>query len=102
MTSDLTNGVCYVLSLLFRSTGFYNTSSSRVLLQLSEMSVTMLRDSASSSALNTITPSTTCPSLVEGSYTDLRSVPGRPPLRPPEDRLVWGRVLRPAPCVTPV
>uniref|UniRef100_A0A8C5B3F4 plus-end-directed kinesin ATPase n=1 Tax=Gadus morhua TaxID=8049 RepID=A0A8C5B3F4_GADMO len=70
--------------------------------KLSEMSVTMLRDSASSSALNTITPSTTCPSLVEGSYTDLRSVPGRPPLRPPEDRLVWGRVLRPAPCVTPV
>uniref|UniRef100_A0A8C4ZBG5 plus-end-directed kinesin ATPase n=1 Tax=Gadus morhua TaxID=8049 RepID=A0A8C4ZBG5_GADMO len=56
--------------------------------KLSEMSVTMLRDSASSSALNTITPSTTCPSLVEGSYTDLRSVPGRPPLRPPEDRLV--------------
>ncbi|CAL8310016.1 unnamed protein product [Lota lota] len=42
--------------------------------KLSEMSVTMLRDSASSSALNTITPSTTCPSLVEGSYVsaDLR------------------------------
>uniref|UniRef100_A0A8C5AJQ4 plus-end-directed kinesin ATPase n=1 Tax=Gadus morhua TaxID=8049 RepID=A0A8C5AJQ4_GADMO len=62
--------------------------------KLSEMSVTMLRDSASSSALNTITPSTTCPSLVEGSYTDLRSVPGRPPLRPPEDRLVRPRPPR--------
>ncbi|XP_059923188.1 kinesin-like protein KIF1A isoform X2 [Gadus macrocephalus] len=49
--------------------------------KLSEMSVTMLRDSASSSALNTITPSTTCPSLVEGSYTDLRppSVRSRAP-----------------------
>ena len=55
--------------------GFYSPSLSGVLLQLSEMSVTMLRDSASSSALNTITPSTTCPSLVEGSYTDLRSAP---------------------------
>lgn len=44
--------------------------------QISEMSVTTLRDSASISALNTITPSSTCPSLVEGCYgdADLRSV----------------------------
>lgn len=44
--------------------------------QISEMSVTTLRDSASISALNTITPSSTCPSLVEGCYgnAELRSV----------------------------
>lgn len=42
--------------------------------QISEMSVTTLRDSASVSALNTITPSSTCPSLVEGyGNTELRS-----------------------------
>uniref|UniRef100_A0A668AAQ2 plus-end-directed kinesin ATPase n=1 Tax=Myripristis murdjan TaxID=586833 RepID=A0A668AAQ2_9TELE len=42
--------------------------------KLSEMSVTMLRDSTSASALNTLAPSSTCPSLVEGCYgnTDLR------------------------------
>ncbi|KAK0134514.1 Kinesin-like protein KIF1B [Merluccius polli] len=47
--------------------------------KLSEMSVTVLRDSASSSTLNTITPSTTCPSLVEGCYSnsDLRPPAGR-------------------------
>lgn len=45
-------------------------------LQISEMSITMLRDSASISALNTITPSSTCPSLVDGCYgnPELRSV----------------------------
>lgn len=44
--------------------------------QISEMSVTTLKDSPSISAFNTITPSSTCPSLVEGySNTDLRSVP---------------------------
>uniref|UniRef100_A0A7N6B7A4 plus-end-directed kinesin ATPase n=1 Tax=Anabas testudineus TaxID=64144 RepID=A0A7N6B7A4_ANATE len=39
-------------------------------LQISEMSVTTLRDSPSVSALNTITPSSTCPSLVEGCFTN--------------------------------
>ncbi|XP_068447747.1 kinesin-like protein KIF1A isoform X15 [Clinocottus analis] len=47
--------------------------------KISEMSVTILRDSASISALNTITPSSTCPSLVEGCYGD-------PELRPPMPR----------------
>ncbi|XP_037324670.2 kinesin-like protein KIF1A isoform X15 [Pungitius pungitius] len=47
--------------------------------KISEMSVTMLRDSASISALNTITPSSTCPSLVEGCYGDTE-------LRPPMPR----------------
>uniref|UniRef100_A0A7N6FKU9 plus-end-directed kinesin ATPase n=1 Tax=Anabas testudineus TaxID=64144 RepID=A0A7N6FKU9_ANATE len=37
---------------------------------ISEMSVTTLRDSPSVSALNTITPSSTCPSLVEGCFTN--------------------------------
>ncbi|XP_061096808.1 kinesin-like protein KIF1A isoform X10 [Conger conger] len=43
--------------------------------KLSEMSVTMLRDSTSASALSTLTPSSTCPSLVEGRYnnTELRT-----------------------------
>uniref|UniRef100_A0A8C6TQ55 plus-end-directed kinesin ATPase n=1 Tax=Neogobius melanostomus TaxID=47308 RepID=A0A8C6TQ55_9GOBI len=42
--------------------------------KISEMSVTTLKDSPSISTLNTIAPSTTCPSLVEGCYpTDLRS-----------------------------
>uniref|UniRef100_A0A3P9M376 plus-end-directed kinesin ATPase n=1 Tax=Oryzias latipes TaxID=8090 RepID=A0A3P9M376_ORYLA len=36
--------------------------------KISEMSVTVLKDSPSTYALNTITPSSTCPSLVEGSY----------------------------------
>uniref|UniRef100_A0A8B9KCY1 plus-end-directed kinesin ATPase n=1 Tax=Astyanax mexicanus TaxID=7994 RepID=A0A8B9KCY1_ASTMX len=36
--------------------------------KLSEMSVTLMRDSTSVSALNTLTPSSTCPSLVEGRY----------------------------------
>ncbi|XP_067369443.1 kinesin-like protein KIF1A isoform X3 [Channa argus] len=38
--------------------------------KISEMSVTTLRDSTSISALNTITPSSTCPSLVEGCYSN--------------------------------
>lgn len=43
--------------------------------QISEMSVTTLRESTSISAFNTITPSSTCPSLVEGyGNTELRSV----------------------------
>ncbi|XP_035269448.1 kinesin-like protein KIF1A isoform X4 [Anguilla anguilla] len=43
--------------------------------KLSEMSVTTLRDSTSASALSTLTPSSTCPSLVEGRYgnTELRT-----------------------------
>ncbi|XP_064808706.1 kinesin-like protein KIF1A isoform X4 [Oncorhynchus masou masou] len=36
--------------------------------KLSEMSVTLLRESTSTTALNTLTPSSTCPSLVEGCY----------------------------------
>uniref|UniRef100_A0A3P9HDI7 PH domain-containing protein n=1 Tax=Oryzias latipes TaxID=8090 RepID=A0A3P9HDI7_ORYLA len=44
------------------------------------MSVTVLKDSPSTYALNTITPSSTCPSLVEGSYikADLRLPRPRP------------------------
>ncbi|KAM8875097.1 kinesin-like protein KIF1A isoform 17-T17 [Spinachia spinachia] len=55
--------------------------------KISEMSITMLRDSASISALNTITPSSTCPSLVEGCYGDAE-------LRPPMPR---SRALSPGP-----
>ncbi|XP_073708254.1 kinesin-like protein KIF1A isoform X7 [Garra rufa] len=43
--------------------------------KLSEMSVTLLKDSATVCAENTLTPSSTCPSLVEGRYghnTELR------------------------------
>uniref|UniRef100_A0A8C2B4F9 plus-end-directed kinesin ATPase n=1 Tax=Cyprinus carpio TaxID=7962 RepID=A0A8C2B4F9_CYPCA len=43
--------------------------------KLSEMSVTLLKDSASVCAESTLTPSSTCPSLVEGHYghnTELR------------------------------
>ncbi|KAM4628695.1 kinesin-like protein KIF1A [Polymixia lowei] len=47
--------------------------------KLSEMSVTVLRDSTSVSALNTIIPSSTCPSLVEGCYVNTE-------LRPPTPR----------------
>lgn len=64
---------------------FLSTESSHLLrcgsvwlcsLQISEMSITTLRESTSISALNTITPSSTCPSLVEGCYSNagLRSV----------------------------
>ncbi|XP_034386074.1 kinesin-like protein KIF1A [Cyclopterus lumpus] len=55
--------------------------------KISEMSVTMLRDSVSISALNTITPSSTCPSLVEGCYGDAE-------LRPPMPR---SRAVSPSP-----
>ncbi|XP_060723750.1 kinesin-like protein KIF1A isoform X8 [Tachysurus vachellii] len=44
--------------------------------KLSEMSVTLMRDSTSISDINTLTPSSTCPSLVEGRYssnTELRA-----------------------------
>ncbi|XP_028259347.1 kinesin-like protein KIF1A isoform X11 [Parambassis ranga] len=47
--------------------------------KISEMSITTLRDSTSISALNTITPSSTCPSLVEGCYSNVE-------LRPPTPR----------------
>ncbi|XP_032382859.1 kinesin-like protein KIF1A isoform X1 [Etheostoma spectabile] len=55
--------------------------------KISEMSVTMLRDSASISALNTITPSSTCPSLVDGCY-------GNAELRVPMPR---SRAVSPSP-----
>ncbi|XP_076582770.1 kinesin-like protein KIF1A isoform X13 [Chaetodon auriga] len=55
--------------------------------KISEMSVTTLRDSASISALNTITPSSTCPSLVEGCYSNAE-------LRPPTPR---SRAVSPSP-----
>ncbi|XP_069378621.1 kinesin-like protein KIF1A isoform X9 [Paralichthys olivaceus] len=55
--------------------------------RISEMSVTTLRDSTSISALNTITPSSTCPSLVEGCY-------GTTELRPPMPR---SRAVSPGP-----
>ncbi|XP_072560627.1 kinesin-like protein KIF1A isoform X3 [Paramormyrops kingsleyae] len=44
-----------------------SASESKVIQQLSEMSVTLLRDS-SASGLSTMTPSSTCPSLVDGHY----------------------------------
>ncbi|XP_074524159.1 kinesin-like protein KIF1A isoform X14 [Halichoeres trimaculatus] len=47
--------------------------------KISEMSVTTLKDSTSISALNTIIPSTTCPSLVDGCYSSAE-------LRPPAPR----------------
>ncbi|KAM9761870.1 kinesin-like protein KIF1A isoform 15-T17 [Menidia menidia] len=49
--------------------------------KISEMSVTMFKDSPSISALNTITPSSTCPSLVEGSYSHAELRPPTPLLR---------------------
>ncbi|XP_074492649.1 kinesin-like protein KIF1A isoform X13 [Sebastes fasciatus] len=55
--------------------------------KISEMSVTVLRDSTSISALNTIIPSSTCPSLVEGCY-------GNAELRPPMPR---SRAVSPSP-----
>ncbi|XP_071343293.1 kinesin-like protein KIF1A isoform X14 [Trachinotus anak] len=55
--------------------------------KISEMSVTTLRDSTSISALNTITPSSTCPSLVEGCYSNTE-------LRPPMPR---SRAVSPGP-----
>uniref|UniRef100_A0A672IZD5 plus-end-directed kinesin ATPase n=1 Tax=Salarias fasciatus TaxID=181472 RepID=A0A672IZD5_SALFA len=55
--------------------------------KISEMSVTTLRDSPSICALNTITPSSTCPSLVEGCYSNAE-------LRPPMPR---SRAISPNP-----
>ncbi|XP_063323408.1 kinesin-like protein KIF1A isoform X16 [Pelmatolapia mariae] len=55
--------------------------------KISEMSITTLRESTSISALNTITPSSTCPSLVEGCYSNAE-------LRPPVPR---SRVVSPGP-----
>ncbi|CAJ1059792.1 kinesin-like protein KIF1A isoform X15 [Xyrichtys novacula] len=55
--------------------------------KISEMSVTTLRDSTSVSDLNTIIPSTTCPSLVDGCYSNAE-------LRPPAPR---SRAVSPTP-----
>ncbi|KAM9357663.1 kinesin-like protein KIF1A [Symphorus nematophorus] len=57
--------------------------------KISEMSVTTLKDSTSISALNTITPSSTCPSLVEGCYVNAE-------LRPPTPR---SRAVSPSPDI---
>uniref|UniRef100_A0A087YLK5 Kinesin family member 1A n=1 Tax=Poecilia formosa TaxID=48698 RepID=A0A087YLK5_POEFO len=46
--------------------------------KISEMSVTLPRDASSISALNTITPSSTCPSLVEGCYNNTELKPPPP------------------------
>ncbi|XP_066520577.1 kinesin-like protein KIF1A isoform X4 [Hoplias malabaricus] len=56
--------------------------------KLSEMSVTLMRDSTSVTALNTITPSSTCPSLVESRYGNNTE------LRPPTPR---SRAISPSP-----
>nr|XP_057928780.1 kinesin-like protein KIF1A isoform X9 [Doryrhamphus excisus] len=55
--------------------------------KISEMSVTTLRDSTSISTLNTIAPSSTCPSLVDGCYSNAE-------LRPPAPR---SRAVSPGP-----
>ncbi|XP_060886560.1 kinesin-like protein KIF1A isoform X14 [Labrus mixtus] len=55
--------------------------------KISEMSVTTLKDSTSISTLNTIIPSTTCPSLVDGCYSNTE-------LRPPAPR---SRAVSPTP-----
>ncbi|KAL4630705.1 kinesin-like protein KIF1A isoform X2 [Arapaima gigas] len=65
--------------------------------KLSEMSVTMLKDSTSSSALNTLTPSSTCPSLFEGRYsnTELRTpTPCSCPTSPDPDSLHEGVIKK--------
>uniref|UniRef100_A0A1A8SFU6 plus-end-directed kinesin ATPase n=1 Tax=Nothobranchius rachovii TaxID=451742 RepID=A0A1A8SFU6_9TELE len=46
--------------------------------KISEMSITFLKESTSISALNTLTPSSTCPSLVEGRYSDAELRPPTP------------------------
>ncbi|XP_058635710.1 kinesin-like protein KIF1A isoform X21 [Onychostoma macrolepis] len=56
--------------------------------KLSQMSVTLLKDSASVFAENTLTPSSTCPSLVEGRYGHNAE------LRPPTPR---SRAVSPIP-----
>ncbi|XP_062853288.1 kinesin-like protein KIF1A isoform X3 [Trichomycterus rosablanca] len=60
--------------------------------KLSEMSVTLMRDSTSISELKTLTPSTTCPSLVEGRYSTGAQ------LRPPAPR---SRTVSPSRDSTP-
>uniref|UniRef100_A0A3B4EMY6 plus-end-directed kinesin ATPase n=1 Tax=Pygocentrus nattereri TaxID=42514 RepID=A0A3B4EMY6_PYGNA len=59
--------------------------------KLSEMSVTLMRD-PSATALNTLTPSSTCPSLVEGRYGSNTE------LRPPTPR---SRAISPSPDSAP-
>uniref|UniRef100_A0A7N6B8S3 plus-end-directed kinesin ATPase n=1 Tax=Anabas testudineus TaxID=64144 RepID=A0A7N6B8S3_ANATE len=56
---------------------YSQVSSSASESKLSEMSASLMRDS-SSSGLSTLTPSSTCPSLVEGHY-DIRFVSGQIP-----------------------
>ncbi|XP_046892998.1 kinesin-like protein KIF1A [Hypomesus transpacificus] len=51
--------------------------------KLSEMSVTLLRESTSASPVNTLTPSSTCPSLVEGCYSNTELRPPAPRSRAP-------------------
>ncbi|XP_015831894.3 kinesin-like protein KIF1A isoform X14 [Nothobranchius furzeri] len=46
--------------------------------KIAEMSITFLKESTSMSALNTLTPSSTCPSLVEGRYSDAELRPPTP------------------------
>uniref|UniRef100_A0A1A8JFU5 plus-end-directed kinesin ATPase n=1 Tax=Nothobranchius kuhntae TaxID=321403 RepID=A0A1A8JFU5_NOTKU len=46
--------------------------------KIAEMSITFLKESTSISALNTLTPSSTCPSLVEGRYSDAELRPPTP------------------------
>ncbi|XP_036376877.1 kinesin-like protein KIF1A isoform X15 [Megalops cyprinoides] len=65
--------------------------------KLSEMSVTLLRDSTSASTLSTLTPSSTCPSLVEGRYsnTELRTpMPRSRSVSPDPDSLQEGEIKK--------
>lgn len=69
--------------------------------QLSEMSASLMRDS-SSSTLSTLTPSSTCPSLVEGHF-DIRYIAHNKPLydslpslKPLFDAFVAYRLTEPA------
>uniref|UniRef100_A0AAY5EC20 plus-end-directed kinesin ATPase n=1 Tax=Electrophorus electricus TaxID=8005 RepID=A0AAY5EC20_ELEEL len=72
--------------------------------KLSEMSVTLMKDSTSGSALNTLTPSSTCPSLVEGHYgsnTELRpTMPCSRAVSPNPDSMPEGEVKK-SPVVAP-
>ncbi|XP_048831815.1 kinesin-like protein KIF1A isoform X2 [Brienomyrus brachyistius] len=63
--------------------------------KLSEMSVTLLKDTSSTSALSTLTPSSTCPSLVNGHYgnIELRTPVLCPQIVSPDpDFLLKGRI----------
>ncbi|KAG7488372.1 hypothetical protein MATL_G00031880 [Megalops atlanticus] len=65
--------------------------------KLSEMSVTLLRDSTSASTLSTLTPSSTCPSLVEGRFsnTELRTpTPRSRSVSPDPDSLQEGEIKK--------